>query len=67
MKIDARGCGCPEPVLMAKKGLASSPGGLEILVDTNTAKENIRRFASNQGYQIITEEQNGDFLLKITK
>jgi TusA-related sulfurtransferase len=67
MVIDARGYGCPEPVLMTKKGLAKNPEGLEVLVDNNTAKENIKRFAGNQGYSVDVEKQNNDFLLKITK
>jgi tRNA 2-thiouridine synthesizing protein A len=67
MIIDARGCACPEPVLKTKKGLTSNPKGVDILVDNNTAKENIKRFAGNQGYQVNIVEQGNDFLLKITK
>lgn len=67
MKIDARGVGCPEPVLMTKKGLAANPQGLEVLVDNNTAKENVKRFAANQGYQVEILNQDAEYLLKIKK
>ena len=67
MIIDARGCACPEPVLKTKRGLEANPQGIEVIVDNNTAKENIKRFAGNRGYQVAVEEQNGDFLLKLSK
>lgn len=67
MTIDARGCSCPEPVLMAKKGLDSSPEGIEVLVDNNTARENVTRFAKSRGYQVSVEELDGDFVLKLSK
>ncbi|HAF60544.1 MAG TPA: sulfurtransferase TusA family protein [Bacillota bacterium] len=67
MSIDARGRACPEPVLMTKKALSANPEGVEILVDNVTAMENIKRFATNQGYQVTVEEQGEDYLLKITK
>ncbi len=43
--IDARGRSCPEPVIMAKQGLAAAKGEtLTVLVDTAVAKENVSRF-----------------------
>jgi len=65
--IDARGRACPEPVLMTKKGLEANPAGIDVLVDNNTAKENVSRFAKSRGYQVADEVQADDFLLKISK
>lgn len=65
--IDARGRACPEPVLMTKKGVDGSPNGVDVLVDNVTARENIKRFASNKGYSIEVEENSGEFLLKLRK
>ena len=31
--VDARGCSCPEPVIMIKKALASKESRYEMLVD----------------------------------
>jgi tRNA 2-thiouridine synthesizing protein A len=67
MLIDARGCACPEPVLKTKKGLLANPEGVEVIVDNNTAKENIKRFAGSQGYNVDVQEQNEDFILKLTR
>lgn len=65
--IDARGRSCPEPVLMAKKAIAQSPEGIKIIVDNVTARENIKRFASNSGYTVNVSEEGEDFLLTLGK
>ena len=48
--VDARGLSCPQPVIMTldeiKKGNETE---IEILVDTDTAKENVLRAVGNQG------------------
>lgn len=66
-QVDARGLSCPEPVIMTKNALASKEAAYEVLVDNVTARENVTRFASHQGYQVQVEEQCEDFLLRITK
>lgn len=67
-KIDARGLSCPEPVIMTKKALSSKDSHYEILVDNITAKENVTRFASHQGYQVaVTRQKNDDYVLTLTK
>ena len=66
-QVDARGLSCPEPVIMTKNALASNEAAYEVLVDNITAKENVTRFATHQGYQVKVEEKGEDFLLHITK
>lgn len=67
--IDVRGLSCPEPVMMTKNALASGEAAYEVLADSVTAKENVARFAQNQGYQVNVEEneEEGEFLLHLTK
>ena len=65
--IDARGRSCPEPVIMIKKALESKAASYEMMVDNRVSLENVTRFAKHVGYQVQFEEQDGDFLLKITK
>lgn len=65
--VDARGLSCPEPVIMTKNALASKEAAYEILVDNVTAKENVTRFAVNQGYKVTAEEKGEDYLLRVTK
>ena len=39
IKVDARGCACPQPVLMTKNAMAKD-NNVEVTVDNNTAKNN---------------------------
>ena len=48
MTVDTRGLACPQPVILTKNALAKE-NSIEVLVDNVTAKNNILRFASNQG------------------
>ena len=48
--IDTCGMSCPQPVLMTKKALDEEKDGIDIIVDNNTAKENVQRFMKNAGY-----------------
>jgi len=67
-KIDCRGLACPQPVLETKKAL-EGPEVEEVLVllDNQSSKENVRRFAESQGHQVIISEEKGAFDLKIKK
>ena len=65
--IDTRGMSCPQPVLMSKNAIKSNPASVEILVDNNTAKENVRRFLVSSGYKVDIEESGEDFILKGVK
>lgn len=66
--IDARGLSCPLPVIEVQNAVKkSAPSYLEVLVDNNVAVENITRYANHQGYQVAVEEQNEEFLLKLSK
>ncbi|NLY67906.1 MAG: SirA family protein [Tissierellia bacterium] len=66
-KVDARGISCPQPVLMAKNAIEKSPEGIDILVDNNTAKNNVSRFLKNQGYKLEYENEGEDILIKARK
>lgn len=66
--IDARGRSCPEPVIMTKTAIDSFPNEeLEVLVDAKVAVENIKRFASNKGYNVKVDEEGNEFTLHIKK
>jgi len=67
MTVDARGRSCPEPVLMTKKALAAKPASCEVLVDNQTARENVTRFATNSGYKVSVAEKDGEFVLSLEK
>jgi len=54
LKVDARGMSCPQPVLMVKKAVACDVKALEVLVDNNTAKQNVIRFLKSNGFSTVT-------------
>lgn len=67
--VDARGLSCPEPVLLTLEAIKRlGKGEIEILVDTDTSKENVLRAASSMGWQIesILEEGSG-FRIRIKR
>ena len=67
-QVDARGYSCPEPVLMAKEAIESAgPGTVEVLVETETSRENVTRMARSLGCSVEVVEVGGDFRLTITK
>ena len=47
--IDARGLSCPQPVILTNKKIHEMGKGIfEVLVDTDTSKENVSRLASRK-------------------
>ena len=65
--IDAKGKPCPTPVLMAKKAMAQGADSFTILVDNQTAVENLKRLADNQGFTAAVREEDGAFALDFVK
>ncbi|MFO7783719.1 MAG: sulfurtransferase TusA family protein [Thermodesulfobacteriota bacterium] len=59
--VDARGLSCPQPVLMTLEGIKEqAEGEMEILVDTETSKENVKRAAESRGWRVIEIEEKGE-------
>lgn len=65
--IDARGLSCPEPVVLTRNAMMSGEAAYEVVVDNNTSKENVTRYAEHQGYKVVVTENDGEFTLSITK
>ncbi|NPV55838.1 MAG: SirA family protein [Anaerolineae bacterium] len=66
-KVDARGLSCPQPVIMAQKAISGADFPVEVMVDTVTSRENVRRMAEHLGYKVTVEQQGDEFRLVITK
>ena len=67
--VDARGLSCPQPVIMTINEIKKVKNGtIEIMVDTDTAKENVSRASMAQGWEVtdIKPEDDG-FKVTITK
>ena len=68
MIIDARGQGCPKPVMMAEEALAKvSEGIIEVLVDNEASADNLAWFAKNNVYFSETARDGNDWRVKIVK
>ncbi len=67
--VDARGYSCPEPVIQVQNALKILPEGeqLEVLVETVTSRENVRRMAEAKGWKVAAEETSDGFRLEIGK
>jgi len=67
-KIDARGLSCPQPVIVTDRKMKELGRGVfEVLVDTETAKENIARLAQQSGWKIETKQEGGNIRLLLEK
>ena len=69
VKIDARGLSCPQPVILALEEMKKQENNeLVILVDTDTAKENVSRAAASQGWQVQEiGEENQEYRIAARK
>ena len=66
--VDARGYLCPMPVVMVQEAIKKDqPAALDVLVDNETAVENIKRFAAHSGYQVTAVEDGEDYRLTLKK
>ena len=65
--VDARGLSCPQPVILARKAIKAGEFPIEVLVETVTSRENVKRAAEKEGCQVQIEEAGDEFQLTITK
>lgn len=66
--IDARGLGCPVPVIKTKKALdAIAKGNVLTIVDNSIAKDNVTKLAKSLQCDCHVVEDNGEFYIDITK
>lgn len=68
MLIDARGMGCPRPVIMAEEALSDMEEGLvSILVDNEASVKNLARFAAKNSFFSEASKEAGFWRVKIVK
>jgi len=59
--VDARGLSCPQPVIITMDEIKKQISGeIIILVDTDTARENVGRAADSQGWQVKNIQNKDD-------
>lgn len=65
--VDARGLSCPQPVILTSRAIQTGEFPIEVLVETVTSRENVRRVAEKAGLQVRVEEVGDEFKLTIRK
>ena len=59
--VNARGFSCPQPVLMTLDEIKKvEKGEIEVLVDTDTSKENVSRAATSKGWEVKDIQEEGE-------
>ncbi len=65
--IDCRAFQCPHPVVETRKQLLAEPGTpLTVLVGDETAKQNVTRLASSQGFSVESTPSEGGYTLLLS-
>ena len=68
MLIDARGHGCPRPVMMAEEALSKIGEGIvEVVVDNEDSALNVAGFAAQNGMFAETAREGKDWKVKVVK
>jgi len=68
MLIDARGQGCPKPVMMAEEAVTKMQDGIvDVLVDNEDSAMNVAGFAAQNGLLAETIREGKDWKVKIVK
>lgn len=65
--VDARGLSCPQPVILTRNAIQGGQFPIEVLVETVTSRENVRRAAEKLGCTVQVEEKSEEFKLTLTK
>ena len=65
--VDARGLSCPQPVILARAAVQAGQFPIEVLVETATSRENVRRAAERLGCTVLVEEVGEEFRLILTQ
>lgn len=65
--VDARGLSCPQPVILARNAINDGEFPIEVLVETVTSRENVRRMAENASCTVQVEGTGDEFRLTLTR
>ncbi len=59
VRIDARSKPCPKPVMMTREALEKEGLPIEVVVDSGTALQNVRRFLESRKLSVSVMEEGG--------
>ncbi len=65
--INAKGLACPQPVVLAKQAIETNEH-VSVIVDNETALENVKRLGAKQGCDVQVEKKNdGTYEINLTR
>jgi selenium metabolism protein YedF len=65
--VDARGKLCPQPVIMTKKEADAGEKEITVIVDNETARENVLKFSNKLQFVTRSEEKNDGIYIYLNK
>jgi len=65
--VDARGFSCPQPVIMTRNAIKEGAFPIEVLVETVTSRENVRRASEKMGCTVEVETLEDEYRLTLTR
>lgn len=65
--VDARKKACPQPVIMTKKEADQGTEEITVIVDNETAKINVTKFATQLKYTVTTEDKEDGTYIVLNK
>ena len=65
--VDARGFSCPQPVIMTRNAIQEGAFPIEVLVETVTSRENVRRASEKLGCTVEVETLEDEYKLTLTR
>jgi selenium metabolism protein YedF len=61
LTLDCKGLACPQPVLETKRVMEGGDASqIKVIVDNYASRENVTRFAINQGFQVDVNKRPGE-------
>ncbi len=65
--VDARGLACPQPVILTKKEADIGETQITVIVDNDTAKQNVIKLGTSLQYEISTENKSDGVYITLSK
>ncbi len=66
-QIDTRGLSCPQPVVLVMRAIQAGQQTFDVLLDNETAVENVSRLLGSKGYRIDRTDRDDDVFLKVER
>ena len=63
--VDARGLSCPQPVVLTMEALKQNAEAYEILVDNQTALNNVSQKEKNAGKTASVTEKDDEYIIEV--